>query len=90
MSEIGETFAGWKQASVEKRAANRANSALMLEEHKISFSEHNHGAHLIVYGKFATFDFWPGTGKWVQRPTKNYQRGVANLIKTIQQNKEAQ
>jgi hypothetical protein len=85
MSEIGETFAAWKEASTKKRAANRESSAQMLRDRDISFSQHNDGAHLIVYGKFATFDFWPGTGKWVRRPTKNYKRGVVGLIKEVLQ-----
>jgi len=85
MSETGEFFAAWRQERMAKRASNRANSARMLEEKGISFSEHNNGAHLIVYGKLATFDFWPGTGKFVQRPTKLYQRGVEKLIKQVLQ-----
>lgn len=87
MSEIGETFAHLKQQSIEKRAHNREESTRILKECGINFSEHNFGAHLIVYGKYATFDFWPGTGKWVRRPTKIYKRGVATLIKEVLQGK---
>jgi predicted Ser/Thr protein kinase len=83
VSEIGDMFSSYADASKKKRASNRADSARMLEGAGIKFSEHNGGAHLVVCSKSCVFDFWPGTGKWVKRPTKNYQRGVAKLIKEV-------
>lgn len=88
MSDIGDCFAGMKEASQERRAANRENSAERLKEAGIFYGTHNDGAHLtIIQGRYR-FDFWPGTGKyWVRfvgrdHPRKE-KRGVFNLIKDV-------
>ena len=80
--DIIENWRGGKTASQEKRANNRTESARILTEAGFSFESKNDGAHLIVYspGDFM-IDFWPGTGKWIERGTLKTARGVFPLIK---------
>lgn len=80
MSEIGDMWRDIKAASQQKRAQNRVDSARRLREADISFSEHNNGAHLIVYAVLGTVDFWPGTGQWIVRGLSQRHRGVQKLI----------
>ena len=67
-----------------KTAHNRKSSAEILTERGIAFESKNDGAHLIVNAHGATFDFWPGTGKYSRRGPYGYQRGVFNLLKDIE------
>lgn len=82
MGDMGDAFNAWKKEKQEKRADNRASSAIYLQEHGIPFEEKNMGAHLIVEGKDCFIDFWPGTGKWITRKgIKGF--GVRNLVQFI-------
>lgn len=88
MSEIGEMWAEHREASIAKRAANRATSADTLRGKGVCFSDHNNGAHLVITGVGATrlpntIDFWPGTGLWMVRNTRTKRRGVAQLLAEI-------
>ncbi len=67
------------EASKQRRAANRENSAQLLREHGVPFVSKNSGAHLVIDGGWA--DFWPGTGLWIIRITKQRERGVFPLIR---------
>lgn len=80
MGDMGELFNAMKVASQEKRASNRKTSAAMLDDAGVLYTPKNNGAHLILN---AGYDFWPGTGKWIQRGTNKKGRGVRNLIKAI-------
>ncbi len=77
MGDMGEIFNDMKQASKEKRSRNRDSSAKILLAVGIAFETKNAGAHLIVDGRY---DFWPGTGKWIERGTNRKGRGVWRLI----------
>lgn len=77
-----------KEASQQKRAENRENSASILKENGIEFTEHNLGAHLVVKASAKTVDFWPGTGKWIVRGGGKTSRGVYNLIKLLKEKNE--
>lgn len=73
----------WKAhnaASKERRARNREQSPKILQNRRIPFTVHNNGWHLVVMG---SVDFWPGTGLWRVRNTKQQGRGVMNLIRMI-------
>lgn len=72
-----------KDASSERRADNRENSAEVLRQHGVAFEAKNEGAHLIVRHKGKVADLWPGTGKFRIRPTDNYQRGVFKMLKQL-------
>lgn len=69
-------------ASQMRRASNRQNSANILHRAGVRFDMKNDGAHLIVKSNPIT-DFWPGTGKYIQRGTLKEGRGVFNLLKLI-------
>lgn len=77
MGDMGDIFNTMREASQEKRAANRMSSRELLEKHNIQFEVKNAGVHLIVDGRI---DFWPGTGLWVVRGSKGKQRGVKKLL----------
>lgn len=77
-----EGFADQKQRSQDKRASNRENSARLLHQAGVRFDMKNDGAHLIVRSN-PIVDFWPGTGKYIQRGTNKQGRGVFNLLKLI-------
>ena len=84
MSEIGDTFEGFAEASKLRRAANRENSALILAEHGIFHESPNGGVHLIVKHGVKVVDFWPGTGLWIARkPHYHKARGIFPLIKFL-------
>lgn len=69
-----------KKAKQEKRADNRDRSTEMLVIAGIPFVSKNNGAHLIVDGRF---DFWPGTGLWMERGKSKKNRGIRSLIERI-------
>lgn len=82
MSELGETFRVLKERSQQRRALNRESSPKLLEAAGIPFEEKNWGAHLIVQGPNSLVDFWPGTGRWVDRGgSRGF--GVRKLIKHL-------
>lgn len=95
MGDVGEFWKdvapAMKQESQERRAGNRENSAKILEEKGFKFETKNDGAHLIVRRGAMVADFWPGTGKFIVRPSKapgapktgKIGRGVFNLIKVM-------
>ena len=79
MSDLGETFEGFRAAKQAKRASNRNQSADYLKQRGIPFTSHNDGAHLIVEGPAGYIDFWPGTGRWKDRAGPA-GFGVRNLV----------
>lgn len=82
MSDIAESFRAMREYSQQKRASNREHSARMLTESQVPYESRNGGAHLIVSFGVVVVDFWPGTGKWIDR-AGNQGRGVMNLLQHI-------
>ena len=74
---------GWSGESQARRADNREKSAAILTERGVQFESKNMGAHLIVSHGEHVVDFWPGTGKYIQRGGARQGRGVFNLLKVI-------
>lgn len=74
---------GMNAESAERRAANRENSAQLLERHGVLFDVKNAGAHLVVTHDGRVADFWPGTGKYIPRGFGRPGRGVFNLMKAL-------
>ena len=73
-----------QEASQQRRASNRANSAALLRANGVPFESKNGGAHLIVRdGSGRIFDLWPGTGLWRLRGAPHRWRGVQSLLGTI-------
>ena len=78
-----EDWTASRRASQKKRARNREFSTALIEKWckdysgmLMRFSE----SHLRINERF---DFWPGTGKYQDRVTSQYRRGVFNLIKEL-------
>lgn len=84
MSSVGEDFAEMKNQRKIKRLRNRTQTLTLLKQLNINFTEHNHGAHLIIEHNERVFDLWPGTGKYLNRTTHKYNRGVFNLLEELQ------
>jgi len=82
MGDVGDVFREMRKDSQKKRESNRELSTKLLREKNIPFIAKNKGYHLIVEGKDCYIDFWPSTGKWIDRKgEKGF--GVRNLIKHI-------
>lgn len=67
-------------ATRRRRATNREKSVALLREAGIPFISKNHGAHLLVAGRW---NFWPGTGLW--RCDGRTGRGVHPLLTAIKE-----
>lgn len=83
MNSVGENFAEIKKQSQIKRLKNRIQTQKLLKNTGVKFTEHNNGAHLVITADEIVFDLWPGTGKYLNRNTKEYGRGVFNLLGEI-------
>lgn len=81
--DLSELYRAHREQSQARRARNRANSAAILQRHSVKFETRNDGAHLIVTHNGQTFDFWPGTGKFVRRGESRYRCGVFNLLRAL-------
>lgn len=75
-----EEFEAHKEASKARRADNREQSANLLTDHGVQFESKNLGAHLVVTHGERVVDFWPGTGKWIERRKTKHHRGVFKLL----------
>ena len=80
MTELADDFRAMQSASKKKRAGNRERGAASLSAAGIPFESRNLGAHLIIRGEI---DYWPGTGKWYVRATRQPGRGIRSLLKLI-------
>lgn len=69
-----------REASKEKRKGNREWSTNLLQTRGVPFVSKNLGAHLIVAERF---DFWPGTGLFIERKTGKKGRGVHKLLREL-------
>ncbi|MDV7392234.1 hypothetical protein RZS08_12800 [Arthrospira platensis SPKY1] len=68
MSDMIEDYKALKISASNERRLRRELAQRVLEaDADIAFSSHNQGAHLILVGKAASADFWPGTGLWHAR-----------------------
>jgi hypothetical protein len=87
MSEQCEYFDDLRAVSQDKRRKNREWSAEYLRKLGINFTTNNGGVHLMISQQETIVDFWPGTGKWIVRPTREQKklegRGVLNLVKEL-------
>jgi hypothetical protein len=79
--DMADDFRALREESQRRRQSNREQSPLALTAAGLQFTVHNDGAHLVVC---ARWDFWPGTGKWIDRKTKRGGRGVFQLIRMVQ------
>lgn len=73
----------YKEASRLRRGESRISGAGMLRKHGVDFKSSNGGAHLIVNHNGRRFDYWPGTGKWLDWANKTYHRGQDELLAAV-------
>lgn len=86
MSDLGETFSGWRGMKQSKRRDNKCKSTTLLQENGINFESKNEGIHLIIENKI---DFWPSTGLWIVRGQSKKKRGVFRLLKYLEELKSS-
>lgn len=79
MVGFSESFKAHRRERQAKRASNRAMSGRLLRKAGIDYESKNSGVHLIVRGGGRVVDFWPGTGRWIDRDGGD-GRGVRSLI----------
>lgn len=75
-----EMWRALKKHGQEKRASNLTNSLQLLIDAKIKYTSRNGGVHCMVECATGIIDFWPGTGKFIQRGTKKQGRGVRAVL----------
>ncbi|TXH44284.1 MAG: hypothetical protein E6Q97_32940 [Desulfurellales bacterium] len=78
MSDLGETFRLYREERRKKKLMNHCNSLDVLRAHGVMveiLSEHHY--------RIGKFDFWPSTGKWLDRETGKYSRGITKLLIAI-------
>lgn len=80
MGDMAEVFNDLRKFKQEKRRSNTAYSTNMLRESGIAFETHNGGIHLVLTKNDQVIDYWPSTGLWWIRGTRNKRRGIARLI----------
>jgi hypothetical protein len=88
-SEDYDVFRHLKEIRQRKRASNRLNSTNLLIDFGVSFTQHNHGAHIIIQGRKPEVDFWPGTGRWRVRGEERARYGIRALLNYLQVAKNA-
>lgn len=57
----------------------------LLTKYEVMFEVKNEGQHLVVEGNNNFIDYWPSTGKWVDRNQQASGFGVRSLIKYVTQ-----
>lgn len=77
-SGLAQDFRSLHAAGKARRASNRERSVAILQEKGIEFERFSE-SHL----RIGRFDFWPGTGLFINRDTKREGRGVFNLLQAL-------
>ena len=80
MSEEGDIWRAVNEANTKKRWDNKENSLKLLNQREIKYICLSEGE---AHYRIGDFDFWPTTGKFINRKTKKSGRGVFNLIKIL-------
>jgi hypothetical protein len=73
-----------KLLSQARREHNRASSTELLKARGVQFTDHNDGIHLVITHADRVVDFWPSTGKWIERAGSAKGRGVHALLKLLE------
>lgn len=76
-------FAAMREEGRKKKRSNLAQSTTLLQEHGVPFTVHNNGVHIVIERATETIDFWPSTGLWWVRKSRNKRRGIFNLLKYL-------
>ena len=80
-SEDGEAWNAHHALMREKKQGNREYGAAFLDECGFLYEVKNRGTHIILTVQDIRFDYWPGTGKWVESLNyKRPRRGIRSLF----------
>jgi len=79
MDDIGEHFSALRKHSQAKRKNNLDYAITKLQKLNIVFKILNPNGHLLI----DEYDFWPTTGLFINRNTKQKGRGINNLIRNL-------
>lgn len=75
-----EDWIKYKRERKKKRHQNKEYSTNLLIREKIDFESFKEGDHLVITHNNKVIDFWPSTGKFIDRKTKKHRRGVKVLL----------
>lgn len=67
MNETREMFREWDNMSKSTRKERLAFGVDMLTKLGVGFTTHNNGTHLVVSHAGKVVDYWPSTGRWIER-----------------------
>lgn len=85
MNDTTEMWRDFKIMKQGQRTQRRENAPEVLRANGVFFTEHNHGAHLIIETPMGYVDYWPGTSRWknraLARPVAGF--GIATLLHYI-------
>ncbi|RLF03460.1 MAG: hypothetical protein DRJ64_08330 [Thermoprotei archaeon] len=73
-----------KKAKKQNKERNKLYGTEQLVKAGYTFSSHNHGLHLVIVHESCTIDYWPSTGKWKDRTSPIYHRGLSNLLSYLE------
>lgn len=82
-NEVTQMWREHRRTQQARRAANRENGRAILTENSVSYEEKADGSgnHLVVRHAGKAIDYWPGTGKWIDRGQKGvHRRGIRELL----------
>jgi hypothetical protein len=68
---------------VDNMKSLKDTNTKILVDSGIIFISSNNGLHLIVEGCYGYIDFWPSTGKWIDRKTQESGIGAGKLLEFI-------
>lgn len=83
-NETTEFWRDIRHERQERRASNKERGAFQLKSRGFKFEEKNDGQHLIVFHKGRVADYWPSSGRWIFRNTKENGYGVFNLMRALE------
>lgn len=79
-NDVGEMWELYHKDRQGKKRRNLEYSTEILRSLEIQFESKNGGVHLIVKHNGFIIDYWPSTGKFKDRKSEKYQRGIKNLV----------
>lgn len=80
MSEDAEMWAKVKEERQAKKLDNAKKSLAILKEKGVAFTCLSESA---AHYRIGEYDIWLTTGKWIHRATREYGRGIFNLLRRI-------
>lgn len=84
MSEFAEAMKMMREHGRDKRAERREHGAKVLRDAGVYCDVLNGGAHLVVQHEDRVVDYWPGTGRFIERdggPANG--RGLRPLLRAL-------